>query len=132
MEAFGHEIHWVQGDKMSFTSEQGTFTVDYLRGAGAPGWGVAWQVEGAGGSGGGGVPGGIPPAYLAFMQRLSELVAPDAERDEMEAAIRRAAEETGVPYSEVYKESIRLPGLGWVDLVRGYSGTDPAWQWLVK
>lgn len=130
MEAFGHQIHWVRGDKMSFTSQQGTFTVDYLRGAGASGWAVAWQVAGA--ASGGGMPGGVSAAYQAFMQRLVELVSPDAEREEMEAAIRQAAEETGVRYDEVYKESIRLPGIGWIDLVGGYGGANASWQWLVK
>jgi len=46
MEADGHKINWVDGDKMNFTSPQGTFTVDWVRGAGAAGFGLAWQVEG--------------------------------------------------------------------------------------
>ena len=133
MEAFGHRIDWVQGDKMGFTSAQGSFTVDYLRGAGAPGWAVAWQADAAGAGGTAGTAAsGAPADYEAFMQRLAALVSPDASREDMEAAIHRAARDTGVPYLEVYKESIRLPGLGWVDLVAGYGGGNGCWQWLVK
>lgn len=54
MTANGHKINWVDGDKMNFTSPQGTFTVDWYRGAGAKGGAPAWQVEGAEGEGGGG------------------------------------------------------------------------------
>lgn len=134
MEALGHRINWAKGDKMNFTSSEGTFTVDFLRGAGAPGWGVAWQVEQPGGAsgGGGGSASGVPPMYQAFMQRLAELVSPNASREEMEKAIRQAAEETGVPHEEVYKESIRLPGHGWIDLVQSYGGPDAKWQWMQK
>lgn len=46
MEANGHTINWVDGDKMNFTSPQGTFTVDWVRGAGANGFAFAWQIEG--------------------------------------------------------------------------------------
>lgn len=134
MEALGHRINWAKGDKMNFTSPEGTFTVDFLRGAGAPGWAVAWQVEEPGGAsgGGGGMASGVPPMYQAFMQRLAELVSPNAGREEMEEAIRQAAEETRVPFEEVYKESIRLPGLGWIDLVQSYGGADAKWQWMQK
>jgi hypothetical protein len=45
MEALGHTINWVQGDKFSFTNWQGTFEVDFVRGADGPNpafqWGVA-------------------------------------------------------------------------------------------
>jgi hypothetical protein len=45
MEALGHTINWVQGDKFSFTNWQGTFEVDFVRGADGPTpafwWGVA-------------------------------------------------------------------------------------------
>jgi hypothetical protein len=133
MEALGHRINWVKGDKMNFTSPEGTFTVDFLRGAGAPGWAVAWQVEEPGGSsGGGGLASGVPPMYQAFMRRLAELVSPNASREEMEEAIRKAAQEPGISYEEIYKESIRLPGLGWIDLVQSYGGADAKWQWLQK
>lgn len=133
MEAFGHRIDWVQGDKMGFTSAEGSFTVDYLRGAGASGWAVAWQADAAGAAGAPGTANnGAPADYDAFMQRLAALVSPDAGREDMEAAIHRAARDTGLPYLEVYKESIRLPELGWVDLVAGYGGGDGRWQWMVK
>ncbi len=45
MEALGHKINWVQGDKFSFTNWQGTYEVDFVRGADGPDpafwWGVA-------------------------------------------------------------------------------------------
>lgn len=134
MEALGHRINWAKGDMMNFTSSEGTFTVDFLRGAGAPGWAVAWQVEEPGGAAGagGGIASGVPAMYQAFMRRLAALVSPNASREEMEEAIRQAAEETGVSYEEVYKESIRLPGLGWIDLVQSYGGADAKWQWMQK
>ena len=33
MEKLGHKIDWVKGDRFQFTNWQGTFVVDYLRGA---------------------------------------------------------------------------------------------------
>jgi hypothetical protein len=63
MEADGHKINWVEGDKMNFTSPQGTFTVDWVRGAGADGYAFAWQVED--GSGGAPAGGGAAPVAQA-------------------------------------------------------------------
>src|SRR4029453_6203462 len=39
MEQLGHKIDWVKGDRFQFTNWQGTFVVDYVRGAnsGSPG-----------------------------------------------------------------------------------------------
>lgn len=45
MERLGHRIDWVKGDKFQFTNWQGTFTVDYVRGAGSGNPALAWQVE---------------------------------------------------------------------------------------
>jgi hypothetical protein len=45
MDALGHRINWVQGDKFSFTNHQGTFTVDFVRGADGPDPAFAWQWE---------------------------------------------------------------------------------------
>ncbi len=44
-EALGHKVNWVQGDKFSFTNWQGTFTVDFLRGADGSDPAFAWQAE---------------------------------------------------------------------------------------
>lgn len=45
MEKLGHRIDWVRGDKFQFTNWQGTFVVDYVRGAGSGNPALAWQVE---------------------------------------------------------------------------------------
>lgn len=47
IESYGHKVHSVNGDKFTFTSGsgEGTFEVDWIRGWGAPGWGIAWQTE---------------------------------------------------------------------------------------
>lgn len=45
MERLGHRIDWVKGDKFQFSNWQGTFTVDYVRGAGSGNPALAWQVE---------------------------------------------------------------------------------------
>jgi hypothetical protein len=45
MNALGHQINWVNGDQVNFTNWQGTFTIDWVRGAGAPGAAFAWQTQ---------------------------------------------------------------------------------------
>ena len=45
MEKLGHRINWVKGDKFQFTNWQGTFVVDYVRGAASSNPALAWQVE---------------------------------------------------------------------------------------
>jgi hypothetical protein len=45
MEALGHKIDWVKGDRFQFTNWQGTFVVDYVRGAASSNPALAWQVE---------------------------------------------------------------------------------------
>jgi hypothetical protein len=47
MEADGHRITDVQGDKFRFNNWQGDYWVDFGRGAGAPGGALAWQAEDA-------------------------------------------------------------------------------------
>ena len=44
MDHLGHRVNYVTGDKFSFTNWQGTFEVDFVRGAGAAGAALAWQV----------------------------------------------------------------------------------------
>ena len=44
-EALGHKVNWVTGDKFSFTNWQGTFTVDFVRGADGPDPALWWGVE---------------------------------------------------------------------------------------
>ena len=45
MEKLGHTIDWVKGDRFQFTNWQGTFVVDYVRGAASGNPALAWQVE---------------------------------------------------------------------------------------
>ena len=45
MEKLGHRINWVKGDKFQYTNYQGTFVVDFIRGADGPDPGVQWLVE---------------------------------------------------------------------------------------
>ena len=45
MEQLGHKIDWVKGDKFQFTNWQGTFVVDYVRGAASSNPALAWQVD---------------------------------------------------------------------------------------
>jgi hypothetical protein len=45
MERLGHKIDWVKGDRFQFTNWQGTFVVDYVRGAASGNPALAWQVE---------------------------------------------------------------------------------------
>jgi hypothetical protein len=109
MEADGHTINWVDGDKFNFTSPQGTFTVDWVRGAGAEGFAGAWQVEdGSGGNGatpppaaagaGGGGPldalvGGDNEQLQAIMRALQTMAAgnnaPQTLRDALLGELER-------------------------------------------
>jgi len=45
MEALGHKVNSVEGDKFNFSNWQGDFDVDFGRGAGAEGGALAWQVD---------------------------------------------------------------------------------------
>jgi hypothetical protein len=45
MEKLGHRINWVKGDKFQFSNWQGTFVVDFVRGADGADPAVVWQIE---------------------------------------------------------------------------------------
>jgi hypothetical protein len=45
MEADGHRINWVKGDKIQVSDANGTFVVDYVRGADSGSPALAWQPE---------------------------------------------------------------------------------------
>jgi hypothetical protein len=45
MEADGHRINWVKGDKIQVSDANGTFIVDYVRGADSGSPALAWQPE---------------------------------------------------------------------------------------
>jgi hypothetical protein len=44
-EALGHKVNWVDGDKFSFTNWQGTYTVDFVRGADGPNPALWWGAD---------------------------------------------------------------------------------------
>jgi hypothetical protein len=45
MEKLGHRINWVKGDKFQFSNWQGTFVVDFVRGADGADPAITWQIE---------------------------------------------------------------------------------------
>lgn len=45
MDSLGHKVSSVQGDKFTYGNHEGNFTVDYGRGAGAPGGALAWMAD---------------------------------------------------------------------------------------
>jgi len=45
MEKLGHRINWVKGDKFQFSNSQGTFVVDFVRGADGSDPAIVWQIE---------------------------------------------------------------------------------------
>jgi len=47
MDALGHHVTGVNGDSFTYGNDEGNFTVDYGRGAGAENGALAWQAEGA-------------------------------------------------------------------------------------
>ena len=70
MNALGHRVTRVDGDTFSFSNWQGSFDVDYGRGAGATGGALAWQADPVG---------GVPPtAGTEAPPPLAARVVPDA------------------------------------------------------
>ena len=50
MESLGHKVDWVQGDKFQFSNWQGSWVVDFVRGADGPNPGFTWLADPAGAS----------------------------------------------------------------------------------
>lgn len=44
-EALGHKVNWVKGDKFEFTNWQGTYVVDFVRGADGPDPALWWGAD---------------------------------------------------------------------------------------
>ncbi|MDH4063974.1 MAG: hypothetical protein OEW19_06215 [Acidobacteriota bacterium] len=44
-EQLGHKVNWVEGDKFQFTNWQGTYTVDFVRGADGPDPALWWGAD---------------------------------------------------------------------------------------
>jgi hypothetical protein len=122
------------GDTLQFgagiTDENGNpiGNIDVGRGFGAAGSGWAWQPMSQTGSSHMGAGGGqdINSAF-SFLQSN---VAPNANKEQMEAAITQAFQ--NVPgFQGAYKESVNINGQ-WYDLVGGYGGQNPSWQLMAK
>jgi hypothetical protein len=47
LKSLGHNVESVDGDKFTYNNHEGRYTVDFGRGAGAPGGALAWQAEDA-------------------------------------------------------------------------------------
>ncbi|WP_396623565.1 hypothetical protein [Luteitalea sp.] len=50
MESLGHKVDWVKGDKFQFSNWQGTWEVDFVRGADGPNPAFTWLADPAGAS----------------------------------------------------------------------------------
>lgn len=50
MEELGHKVEWVKGDKFQFSNWQGSFVVDFVRGADGPNPAFWWGADPAGAS----------------------------------------------------------------------------------
>lgn len=48
MESLGHKVDWVQGDKFQFSNWQGSWVVDFVRGADGPNPAFTWLADPAG------------------------------------------------------------------------------------
>ncbi len=48
MEGLGHKVDWVKGDKFQFTNWQGSWVVDFVRGADGPNPAFTWLADPAG------------------------------------------------------------------------------------
>ena len=65
MEALGHKIDWVQGDKFQFTNWQGTFVVDFVSDSGGANPQLWWGADAPGGSPGGAPQGQFNPRHMS-------------------------------------------------------------------
>ena len=50
MEGLGHKVDWVKGDKFQFSNWQGSWVVDFVRGADGPNPAFTWLADPAGAS----------------------------------------------------------------------------------
>jgi hypothetical protein len=124
IEAQGHKVNWVEGDKVNITGPQGTGTTDWYRGAGAKGGALAWQPEDGGGGGGpmGDAPTDIAGAY-AFLKSYAH---PGMSRAEMESAVAKAF--GNVPgFEKAYAGDVVINGKK-LDLITDFEGANPQWS----
>jgi hypothetical protein len=125
IEAQGHTVNWVEGDKVNITGPQGTGTTDWYRGAGAAGGALAWQPEGGGGGAAGAAgdaPGDIQGAY-AYLKSIAH---PGMSRAEMESAVAQAF--GNVPgFEKAYAGDVVINGRK-IDLITNFEGPGASWS----
>ena len=154
MESRGHAINWVKGDKLQFTNWQGTWEVDFVRGADGPDPALAWQATPAaagpiltdGTTPTGTTPTGTTPALdpnmslqAAFDQlaRASGTIPqtkPDAE-SWFNQHIRSGLESLGIAINWVIGDKFEYAGPNGpvvIDFIVGAGGPNPQLGWLVE
>jgi hypothetical protein len=128
IEAQGHTVNWVNGDKVNITGPQGTGTTDWYRGAGAAGGALAWQPEdgGGGGGAGGGEMGDAPADIQGAYALLKSYAHPGMSRAEMESAVTKAF--GNVPgFEKAYAGDVVINGRK-IDLITDFEGANPQWS----
>lgn len=125
IEAQGHKVNWIDGDRVSITGPQGTGEIDWYRGAGAPGGALAWQPQDGASGPEGEAPGDFQAAYQAFTSS-----GIDPNDPNMQSVLEKYF--ANVPgFEEAYKESVKING-EWYDLVAGYGGPNASFQLMKK
>ncbi len=144
MEELGHQIDWVKGDKFQFTNWQGTYVVDFVRGADGPNPSLTWMADAASG-----VPtlsGGMPPTLdpgLTVQAAFEKLAAaaqsvPQTKQeaeDWFNSYIREGLESIGVNIDWVIGDKFEYQGASGptvVDFIVGADGPNPELGWLVE
>jgi hypothetical protein len=124
IEAQGHKVNWVEGDKVNITGPQGTGTTDWYRGAGAAGGALAWQPEDGGG--GGGAAGDAPSEIAGAYEYLKSIAHPGMSRADMESAVAKAF--GNVPgFEKAYAGDVVINGKK-IDLITNFEGPGAAWS----
>lgn len=141
MEALGHQVDWVKGDKFQFTNWQGTYVIDFVRGADGANPAFSWIVDSTSG-----IPtlsGGTPtldpglPVQEAFEQLASaSQVVPQTKQEAEEwfnHYIRSGLESIGVNINWVIGDKFEYQGSSGpivVDFIVGADGPNPELGWL--
>lgn len=145
MEGLGHTIDWVNGDKFQFTNWQGTYVIDFVRGADGPAPALTWLVDST--SGVPSLSGGTPPPPIApgtpVQEAFETLAAASNEtpqtKQEAESwfnrYIRAGLESIGVNINWVIGDKFEYMGATGpvvVDFVVGADGPNATLGWLVE
>jgi len=147
MESLGHTIDWVTGDKFQFTNWQGTYVIDFVRGADGPSPALSWIVDSTTGVPGmtGGTPGTPPPiapgtpvqeAFEALAAASNEVPQTKQEAESwFNRYIRAGLESIGVNINWVIGDKFEYAGATGpvvVDFIVGADGPNPSLGWLVE